>query len=140
VEYDAAREVVMRQRLRTWRTGLGIAALAMALVAPAATVSAHHGWGGYDVSDADLTGIVEAPVSTAGPHATMKIRVKDQVWDVVLAPPARTIAAGLKEGVIPVGAEVTVHGHKHRDRKKLEIKTERVTWNGRLFNVYPDRS
>ena len=21
----------------------------------------------------------------------------------------------------------------------LEVKTERVTWNGRTFNVYPDR-
>ena len=61
--------------------------------------------------------------SCAGPHATMKLRVKDQVWDVVLAPPARTIAAGLKEGVIPVGATVSVHGHKHRDAKKLEIKS-----------------
>jgi phage-related protein len=35
---------------------------------------------------------------------------------------------------------VKVHGHKHRDAKKLEIKTERVTWNGRVFNVYPDRT
>ncbi len=129
----------MRDGRHRWRVGPGIAALAAALLLTAASLSAHHGWGGYDVSEADLTGVVEASVSTAGPHATMKVRVKDQVWDVVLAPPARTIAAGLKEGVIPVGADVTVHGHKHRDRRKLEIKTERVTWNGRLFNVYPDR-
>jgi hypothetical protein len=46
----------------------------------------------------------------------------------------------LKEGVIPVGAKVTAFGHRHRDPKKFEIKTERVDWNGRLFNVYPDRS
>ena len=62
------------------------------------------------------------------------------MWDVVLAPPARTERAGLKEGIIPVGAKVTVHGHRHRDAKRFEIKTERVTWNGNVFNVYPDRS
>jgi hypothetical protein len=56
-----------------------------------------------------------------------------------LAPPPRTKEAGLTEGLIPVGATVTIHGHRNRDPKKFEIKTERVTWNGKVFNVYPDR-
>lgn len=116
------------------------AALAACLMLSFAPLAAHHGWGGYDDKDAEITGTVEVPVSTSGPHATMKVRAGSQLWDVVLAPPARTIAAGLKEGVIPVGAQVTVHGHKHKDPKKLELKTERVTWNGRTFNVYPDRT
>jgi hypothetical protein len=103
-------------------------------------VSAHHGWGGYLDEDFQITGTVETPVSVAGPHATMRIRVEGQVWNVVLAPPARTQRAGLREGIIPVGAQVTAYGHRHRDSKKLEIKTERVSWNGRVFNVYPDRS
>ena len=103
-------------------------------------VSAHHGWGGYLDEDFQLSGTVESPVSLAGPHATMKIRAENQVWDITLSPPARTERAGLKEGVIPVGAKVTVFGHRHRDPKRFEVKTERVSWNGRLFNVYPDRS
>lgn len=111
----------------------------MMMVGSAVNVTAHHGWGGYHDAEFEITGTVESPVSVAGPHATMKIRAQDQVWDVVLAPPPRTEAAGLKEGVIPVGAQVTAHGHRHRDQKKLEIKTERLTWNGRVFNVYPDR-
>jgi hypothetical protein len=69
----------------------------------------------------------------------MKIRANGQLWDITMAPPARTQAAGLKEGVIPVGATVTVEGHRNRDSKRFEIKTERVTWNGRKFDVYPDR-
>ena len=85
-------------------------------------------------------GKVESGVSLAGPHATMKVRAEDgKVWDITLAPGARTENAGLKEGVIPVGAQVTVHGHRNRDAKRYEIKTERVTWNGKTFNVYPDR-
>ena len=100
---------------------------------------AHHGWAGYLDDEFELTGTLEAPVSIVNPHATMKIRVEDQVWDVVLAPPQRMVGAGLREGIIPVGARVTVHGHRHRDLKRREIKTERVTWGDRTFNVYPER-
>jgi len=115
-------------------------AIVLALFLSILPVSAHHGWGGYLDEDFQLSGTVESPVSLAGPHATMKIRAENQVWDITLSPPARTERAGLKEGVIPVGAKVTVFGHRHRDPKRFEVKTERVNWNGRLFNVYPDRS
>ena len=102
---------------------------------------AHHGWGGNSDEEFEISGTVETAVSLAGPHATMKIKAADgHVWDLTLAPPARTAQAGLKEGVIPVGAKVTIHGHRNRDPKRFEIKTERVIWNGRTFDVYPDRT
>ena len=47
--------------------------------------------------------------------------------------------AGLKAGMIPVGERVTAYGHRHKNPKTLEIKTERLRWNDRVFNVYPDR-
>jgi hypothetical protein len=100
---------------------------------------AHHGWGGNSDEEFEITGTVQKALSLAGPHATMKILAQGKVWDLTLAPPARTDSAGLKEGIIPVGATVTVHGHRNRDPKKFEIKTERLTWNGKTFNVYPDR-
>jgi len=102
-------------------------------------VLAHHGWAGNLDEEFQISGTVESPVSLAGPHATMKIRADCHVWDLTLAPPARTADAGLKEGIIPVGAMVTIHGHRNRDPKRYEVKTERVIWNGRTFNVYPDR-
>jgi hypothetical protein len=111
--------------------GMGVLAVSLA--------AAHHGWGGNSTEEFELTGTVERGVSLAGPHATMKIRAEGQVWDITLAPPARTQAAGLKEGIIPVGATVMIHGHRNLDPKKYEVKTERVMWNGHLFNVYPDR-
>jgi uncharacterized protein DUF6152 len=101
--------------------------------------SAHHGWAGNSDEEFELTGTVERGVSLAGPHATMQLRADGKVWDLTLAPPARTKAAGLKEGIIPVGATVTIHGHRNRDANRFEVKTERVIWNGRTFNVYPDR-
>jgi hypothetical protein len=122
----------MRSRLSLC-TGLLILALS------GVPALAHHGWGGNLDEEFEITGTVEKGVSLAGPHATMKIRAQNQIWDLTLAPPARTADAGLKEGLIPVGATVTIHGHRNRDPKRFEIKTERVTWNGRTFDVYPDR-
>jgi len=116
--------------------GLALGAIVFLTSLP---LSAHHGWGGYVDALSDLTGTVAVPVSLAGPHATLKVNAEGHVWDVVLAPPARTEAAGLKEGMIPVGASVVVHGQRHRDPKKFEIKTTRLTYNGKTFNVYPDR-
>ena len=117
---------------------LSVVLVAAALLFPTVAL-AHHGWAGNAEEEFELTGTVEKSVSLAGPHATMKVKADGQVWDLTLAPGARTADAGLKEGVIPVGAQVTVHGHRNKDPKKFEIKTERVTWNGKTFNVYPDR-
>jgi len=105
----------------------------------AAPALAHHGWAGNSEEEFELTGTVESPLSLSGPHATMKIKVDGKIWDLTLAPPARTASAGLKEDTIPVGAQVTIHGHRNKDPAKLEVKTERVTYNGKLYNVYPDR-
>ncbi|MGE3179186.1 MAG: DUF6152 family protein [Vicinamibacterales bacterium] len=115
-------------------------ALAAALLAAGSPALAHHGWGGYQDQEFEISGIVESPVSVAGPHASLKIRVDGRLWNVVLAPPPRTESAGLKAGTIPVGAQVTAYGHRHRDPKTFEIKTERLRWKERLFNVYPDRT
>ena len=120
------------------RLSLAILAVLVLVAATVIPMYAHHGWGGNAEQESEMTGTVESPVSLAGPHATMKIRVNGQVWDITMAPPARTTAAGLKEGIIPVGATVTVVGHKNKTAGKLEMKTERVTWNNKVFNVYPD--
>src|SRR5262245_23769402 len=90
-----------------------LAALSFALVA-VERAAAHHGWAGYLNEEIELSGTLDAPVSLGNPHATMQLRVDEQVWDIVLAPPARTARAGLKEGIIPVGSRVTVQGHRHR--------------------------
>lgn len=115
------------------------AALAALAVLAGAPLAAHHGWGTYLTEEFEITGTVETALSLAGPHGTMKIKANNQVWDLTLAPPNRTSGAGLKEGVVPVGATVTAHGHRARDAKRFEVKTERLTWNGKTFNVYPDR-
>src|SRR5215472_9303056 len=107
----------MRSRLSLC-TGLLILALS------GVPALAHHGWAGNLDEEFELTGTVERGVSLAGPHATMQVRAEGKVWDITLAPPARTQRAGLKENIIPVGATVTIHGHRNRDLKRFEVKTE----------------
>ena len=123
------------------RIGLSLAAGAAALAFGALPASAHHGWAGQGSEQFELTGKVHTDVSLAGPHATMQIiDDKGQVWDLTLSPPARTERAGLKAGVIPVGAEVTISGHRNSDTSRFEVKTERVTHDGKNYDVYPDRT
>lgn len=116
------------------------AAIAVGCLLFTLPLAAHHGWSNYGTDEFSLTGTVETPLSLSGPHATMRLRAEGQVWNIVLSAGNRVSSAGLKEGMIPVGAQVTVEGHRHRDSKTYEVKTERVKWNGKLFNVYPDRT
>jgi hypothetical protein len=117
-----------------------VAAAAVALLMPR-PASAHHGWGGYLEAEFEISGTVEVPVSLAGPHATMTIKGTDgHQWLLTLAPPPRTSSAGLKDGMITVGTKVTAHGHRHRDTNRYEVKTERLTVDGKTYNVYPDRT
>lgn len=102
-------------------------------------VLAHHGWAGQSDTQIEVTGKVQKPVSLAGPHATMQILSGGQVWDVTLAPPARTENAGLTAKTFAVGDEVTVRGNRNSDPKRFEIKTVRVTSGGKNYDVYPDR-
>jgi hypothetical protein len=118
--------------------GFCTALLGLSLAATSAL--AHHGWAGQGTENFTLKGTVTKAVSLAGPHATMQIKdEKGQTWDLTLAPPNRTSAAGVSESTFPVGSEVTILGKRNLDEKKLEVKTERVTFNGKNYDVYPDR-
>lgn len=116
-----------------------LAAVLMTVLLATGAVMAHHGWAGYAEEEFELTGTLETQVKLVGAHGTMQVKADNQIWDITLAPPARVQGAGLTESAIPVGAKVTIRGHRHRDPKRLEVKTERVLYNGKLFNVYPDR-
>ena len=84
-----------------WFVGLTGAALGLFGL----QASAHHGWAGQGQDQFELTGKLHTDVSLLGPHGSMQIvDDKGQVWDITLAPAARTERAGLKPGVIPKGA------------------------------------
>jgi len=112
-----------------------LAAVAMLLLSAAAT--AHHGWSGNNQA-AQISGVVVSPVDLSGPHGTMQIRDENgNVWDVTLAPAARTARAGLSEDTLAIGAEVTLTGMRNDNPDRFEIKTRRVTHGGTHYDVYP---
>ena len=113
--------------------------LAAAFLLSAGPVFAHHGWSGQEEAVTTLSGTVVQSVSLAGPHATMKIKVGNDVWDLTLAPPARTASSGLKEGLIPVGATVMVRGNRNSDHNRHEMKCIYVKQGANEYHVYPDR-
>lgn len=100
---------------------------------------AHHGWSGQGAEQIEVSGKVHKPVNLTNPHASMQIIADGQVWDVTLAPPARTESAGLTPKALAVGDAVTVRGNRNSDPKRFEIKTVRVSSGGRNYDVYPDR-
>jgi hypothetical protein len=129
----------MKQSLHRYLAPIAGGALLAMLLSPLPAL-AHHGWGGNEDKEFELSGTVTTGVSLAGPHGTMKVKdAQGNIWDITMAPPFRTQQAGLKDGTIPLGSTVTIHGHRNKDPKKFEIKTERVTFNGKVYNVYPDR-
>jgi hypothetical protein len=113
-----------------------VIALAVSFATPA---FAHHGWTGQEAQVTELTGTVTKTVSLAGPHGAMQIRVGNVLWEVTLAPSPRTSAAGLKPGVIPVGATVTVRGNKSTEPNHREMKTIVVIHGKQRYAVYPER-
>ena len=72
-------------------------------LAAAAPANAHHGWSGQSDTQSQVTGTVTKPVSLSGPHATLEIVSNGQVWNITLAPPARTQSAGLTPSTLKVG-------------------------------------
>jgi Family of unknown function (DUF6152) len=114
--------------------------LGVAITLTPIPASAHHGWGGNVDRVSDMTGVVVESVKLAGPHGTMKIKTADgHVWDITLAPPYRTSEAGLKQDSIPIGEKVTVRGNRNSDPNRYEMKTIRVEYAGKRFDVYPER-
>ena len=126
-------------RMQLLRISLGALAGA-SLALSALPAAAHHGWGGNVDQVSEMTGVVVSPVSLSGPHGTMKIKTADgKTWDITLAPPFRTSAAGLKQDTLKAGDMVTVHGNKNRDANRFEMKTVQVDYQGKHFMVYPER-
>lgn len=127
---------MIRPPLPTRRTAL--AALALVCAAPVAAL-AHHGWAEYGAENFVLEGTLRE-VRLGNPHGLVRIEDADgRVWDAVLAPPSRNRQAGLVEGAIAPGDKVIASGRRHRDARKLEVKTERLVARGRNFDVYPER-
>lgn len=112
--------------------------LALMLAFAAGPAAAHHGWTSYDDAESQVTGVVES-AELGAPHGMIRVRAADGVWDVMLSPPGAIQRSGLTLQAIPKGTRVTARGHRHTDRAKREIKTERLVVGQRTYDLYPNR-
>lgn len=111
-----------------------LAVLAMLLLGPA-VVWAHHGWGGYS-SDVK-TSLVITELRLGNPHDQLTATDSEgQVWNLVLATPARNRRLGFNEDTLSVGDEIDVLGRGHPS--KPEIKVHCIYVAGESVYTYYD--
>ena len=102
------------------------------------SAAAHHGWAWTEEETFTLAGAIE-DIYLGNPHARLKVKAADGVWDVDLAPPVRTKRAGFDEDAARVGDAVTATGNRSRDHGQLWMKAITIEVNGKRYDVYPDR-
>ncbi|HKK35792.1 MAG TPA: DUF6152 family protein [Paracoccaceae bacterium] len=113
--------------------------LALLAALPAAPALAHHGWRWTTGGNIELTGIVRE-ARLGNPHGVLEVEAEDEVWTVEVGQPWRNERAGLKEGDLAPGVEATFIGEPSADPDERRMKAERIRIDGRLHELYPDRS
>ncbi len=116
----------MNRRLHVFMT------IAAALLVSTAAV-AHHGWTGYNEEAQKLSGVIEES-SYVSPHGTIRLKVDDKIWLVILAPPSRMTNRGLTPEMIKVGSNVAVEGYQHKTDPG-EMRAERIIVDGKTVEL-----
>ena len=79
-------------------------------------------------------------VRLGNPHGELDVEAADGLWTAEIGQPYRNERAGLTEGLLALGTEVTLEGHRSRDPDERLMKAERVIIAGKLYDLYPDRT
>ncbi|KAA9008982.1 DUF6152 family protein [Histidinibacterium aquaticum] len=111
------------------------ATLALFVALPAA---AHHGWRWTDGGKFELTGVV-THADLGNPHGVLTIEAEDELWAVQVGQPWRNDRAGLTDGMMAPGTEMTILGERSSDPGELLMKAEAVTIDGQTYELYPER-
>ena len=120
---------------RTWviGTALAIGGLGLGRIA-----RAHHGWRWTADGNFELTGII-TKVALGNPHGLLTVDADGEEWTVEVGQPWRNERAGLGDGMLVEGAEITASGHRSADQDEKLMKAERVIIDGTVYDLYPDR-
>jgi len=123
-------------------TRTAVLALAVALPLAGAVSSgpaaAHHGWAWTTGENVEMTGTVTA-VDLGNPHGLVTLEVDGTAWTVEVGQPWRNERAGLAEGALVPGVEMTVSGEPSAEPDEKRLKAERFWIDGVLHDLYPGR-
>jgi hypothetical protein len=117
------------------RTLYRAAVAATALTFGTTAAFAHHGWAWTSAETFILSGEIVS-IYLGNPHAHLQVQTAEGLWEIDLAPPARTLQAGFVEGVAAIGDSVILIGQRAIALNQLAMKAKRVTVNGMSYNVY----
>jgi hypothetical protein len=106
--------------------GLGRAALA------------HHGWRWTEDGNFELTGVITA-ARLGNPHGLLEVDAEGEAWIVEVGQPWRNARAGLTDEMLVEGVEITASGGRSADHSENRMKAERVTIDGVVYELYPER-
>jgi len=106
---------------------------------PALPAMAHHGWRWTDDGDFELSGIITA-ARLGNPHGVLTIDADGEIWTAEVGQPWRNANAGLTDAMMAVGNEIIIRGQRSADPDQLVVKAERVIVDGKLYDLYPNRS
>lgn len=115
-----------------------VTAVAIAGAFSPAHVGAHHGWAWATDEQFEITGTIKK-VRLGNPHGELTLDVKGETWEAEIGQPWRNQRAGLKDELLKAGVVVTISGHRAKDPKIRVVKAERVTIDGKTYDLYPDR-
>ncbi len=99
---------------------------------------AHHGWRWTEDGNFELTGVITA-VRLGNPHGILEVDADGDAWIVEVGQPWRNARAGLTDDMLVEGVEITASGGRSADHAENRMKAERVTIDGTLYELYPDR-
>lgn len=102
------------------------------------SVQAHHGWRWTADGNFELVGLIKT-VNLGNPHGVLTVDAEGEIWIVEVGQPWRNERAGLKDEMFAIGREITVSGQRAEDPAEKLMKAERVFFDGKLYNLYPDR-
>ena len=112
--------------------------LGATLFALAGPALAHHGWRWTDGGDFELTGLI-IDAKLGNPHGELTIDADGEIWLAQIGQPHRNEAAGLKDEMLTPGTEVILLGERSANPDERVMKVERVTIDGKNYDLYPDR-
>ncbi|MGF1477299.1 MAG: DUF6152 family protein [Geminicoccaceae bacterium] len=121
--------------IKRWVLATGLFLMAMTM---GVSSFAHHGWRWTADGNFELTGVIVA-VRLGNPHGELTVDAEGEEWLVEIGQPFRNERAGLSPDMLAEGVEVIASGHRSANAEDRLMKAERLTIDGQLFDLYPDR-
>ncbi|MBY8977183.1 hypothetical protein KHP62_15300 [Rhodobacteraceae bacterium NNCM2] len=110
--------------------------LALPVMAPPAR--AHHGWRWTTGKNIQVEGIITS-ARLGNPHGLVEIDVEGEIWTAEVGQPWRNERAGLTDADFATGREIMVEGEPSADINDRRVKVERLWFDGKKYELYPER-